>query len=123
MLLRRNVAVGSIETRERVRLTDRFLVRTDYGEVVVTINPDCTNALENDLLLLSEPSEADKTAFTMETPLRAFGAKVVDIIQTVGTGDFNPGGGMLEMMVKEKATSDLNKIERWARNNLKSSPD
>lgn len=115
-----SIASEPFRTRERVRLTDSFLVRTDYGEVVVTINPECTNALENDLLLLSAPSDADKASFTMETPLRAFGAKVVDIIQTVGTGDFNPGGGMLEMMVKEKATSDLNRIERWARINLKS---
>ncbi|HEX7004265.1 MAG TPA: hypothetical protein VF168_08765 [Trueperaceae bacterium] len=94
----------------------RYLVKTEYGDVVVAVNPECDNALESDLLLLSAPAEGAE--FGMETPLRAFGAKMVDIIRSVGTGDFDPGGSMLEMMIKEKATSDLNRIERWARDNL-----
>ena len=94
----------------------RYLIKTEYGDVVVAINPECENALENDLLLLSAPAEGE--SFPMETPLRAFGAKMVDIIRSVGTGGFDPGGSMLEMMIKEKATSDLNRIERWARENL-----
>lgn len=94
---------------------EKYLVKTDYGDVVVGINPRCSNALENDLLLLSAPEE--DAHFPMETPLRAFGAKMVDIIRSVGTGGFDPGGKMLEMMIKEKATSDLGRIERWAREN------
>ena len=94
---------------------EKYLVMTDYGDVVVSINPQCSNALENDLLLLSAPDEGEE--FRMETPLRAFGAKMVDIIRSVGTGGFDPGGNMLEMMIKEKATSDLGRIERWARDN------
>jgi hypothetical protein len=99
-------------------LKDRFLVRTDYGEVVVQVNEECRNALESDLLRLSAPSEADRAEFVMETPLRAFGAKMIDIIRSVGTGGFEPPAGVREMMIKEKATSDLNRIERWARDNL-----
>jgi hypothetical protein len=99
-------------------VADRFLVRTEYGEVVVQVNRECENALENDLLLLSAPTEADKAGFDVETPLRAFGAKMIDIIRTVGTGNFQPPAGVREMMIKEKATSDLNRIERWARDNL-----
>jgi hypothetical protein len=99
-------------------LTDRFLVRTDYGEVLVRVNPECGNALQNDLLLLSDPSEEEKAEFSMEVPLRAFGAKVIDIIQTVGTGGFEPAASVKEMMIKEKAASDLNRIERWAKGNL-----
>lgn len=99
-------------------MTDRFLVRTDYGEVLVQINPECQNALESDLLLLSEPSAEDMAGFSVEVPLRAFGAKVIDIIRSVGTGGFEPPESVKEMMIKEKATSDLNRIERWARANL-----
>ena len=95
-----------------------FLVRTEFGEVVVTVNPACENALESDLLLLSAPTEEELPNFQMTTPLRAFGAKMVDIIEAVGTGDFDPGERMRDMMVKEKATSDLKRIERWARDNL-----
>lgn len=97
---------------------DSFLVRTEHGEVVVRINPECRNALQNDLLLLSVPSEEEKQEFQMLTPLRAFGAKMVDIIQGVGTGDFDPGPRLRDMMIKEKATSDLKRIERWAKENL-----
>lgn len=95
---------------------ESYLVKTEYGDVVVSINPECSNALESDLLILSAPEEGAE--FRMETPLRAFGAKMVDLIRSVGTGGFDPGGSMLEMMIKEKATSDLNRIERWARDNL-----
>jgi hypothetical protein len=102
---------------ELISVAESFLVRTDYGEVVVRVNPRCDNALENDLLLLSSPSEPEKAQFTIETPLRAFGAKMIDIIRTVGTGSFDPGAGMREMLIKEKAASDLNRIERWARDN------
>jgi hypothetical protein len=100
---------------ELIRLSEKFLVKTDYGEVVVQVNPRCENALENDLLLLSSPTEQEKAEFVMETPLRAFGAKMIDIIRTIGTGRFDPGAGVREMLIKEKATSDLNRIERWAR--------
>lgn len=110
---------GRCREEELIGLKDRFLVRTDYGEVVVAINPHCSNALENDLLLLAAPSDDDRAEFAMETPLRAFGAKVIDIIRSVGTGDFDPGAGVREMMIKEKASSDLNRIERWARDNLR----
>lgn len=95
-------------------MKDRFLVKTDYGDVLVTVNPECTNALENDLLLLSDPTEGAQ-GIELETPLRAFGAKMIDIIEQVGTGGFDPGTKLREMMIREKATSDLNRIERWAR--------
>ncbi len=49
----------------------------------------------------------------MEVPLRAFAAKMVDIIEA--RGDDLPGGErMRRMMLQEKATADLKRIERWA---------
>ena len=97
---------------------ESYLVTTEHGEVVVSVNPECSNALEGDLLLLSAPGEEERASFEMVTPLRAFGAKMIDIIHTVGTGDFDPGPRMREMLIQEKATSDLNRIERWAREHL-----
>lgn len=93
----------------------KYLVKTDHGDVVVEINEACTNALQNDLLLLREATPENTHDLDMEVPLRAFGAKMVEIIEMVGTGEFAPSPKMREMMIKEKAAADLNRIERWAR--------
>ena len=98
-------------------LRNQYLVRTEYGPVVVTVNEECENALENDLILLHVPSPQELGQFEMETPLRAFAQKMIDIIQTVGTGSFDPGERMRDMLIQEKATSDLGRIERFARDN------
>ncbi len=95
----------------------KYLVKTDHGDVVVNINEACENALEPNLLVFAEPTPENTADIGVEVPLRAFGAKMVEIIDMVGTGDFSASPKMIEMMKKEKATSDLNRIERWAREN------
>jgi hypothetical protein len=100
---------------KRMRMNRRYLVKTDHGDVLVEINEACTNALQSDLLILQEATPENTRDLSMEVPLRAFGAKMVEIIEMVGTGDFTPSPKMREMMIKEKAAEDLNRIERWAR--------
>lgn len=96
-------------------MTTKYLVKTDHGDVVVEVDERCKNALEDGLLRLSHPTPDNTRGLEMEVPLRAFGAKMLDIIEGVGTGDFSASPKMLEMMVREKATSDLKRIERFAR--------
>ena len=50
-------------------------------------------------------------------PLRAFSAQVVDSLETVGTGDFKVDTKLLEVLKVEKATEELARIERWAKEN------
>jgi hypothetical protein len=98
-------------------MSQTYLVTTDYGDVLVRVNESCTNALEDDLLLLSQPTPEETAAAGYSTPLRAFSAKMVDIIEGVGTGDFRPEPKTLELLKKEKATEELTRIERWAKAN------
>ena len=91
-----------------------FLVTTDHGDVVVTVNGD-VDGLDPRLLALSMADEATARALPMATPLRAFAAKMVDLIEAQGLGAFAGGERMREMLVREKATADLKRIERFAR--------
>ena len=93
----------------------KYLVKTDYGDVLVTVNEACSNGLEEDLLLLEMATTENSQDITTEVPLRAFSAKMLDIIEIVGTEGVNMSDKMLEMMKQEKATSDLKKIERFAK--------
>jgi len=93
------------------RPDQRFLVVTEHGRVVVVVRGD-KDGLDPDLIDVR--SDADAGDLRMETPLRAFAAKMVDIVQAQG------GGGALSpalraMMVKEKAAEDLGRIARAAR--------
>ncbi len=99
-------------------MIDKYIVITDHGSVLVKVNMDRQNALETDLLSFERPTPENSRDVTMEVPLKAFGAKMVEIIQTIGVGDFAASPKMVEMMVREKATSDLNRIARWAKDNL-----
>lgn len=91
----------------------KFLVTTDHGEVLVRIDPD-KGGLEPDLLILEKP-DADNAADLRSTvPLRAFGAKMVELIEAQG-GDMPGGERLRQVLVREKASSDLNRIERWAK--------
>ena len=94
-----------------------YLVKTDHGDVLVEVNPSCTNALEKDLLVLHKPTTENTQGISMEVPLRAFSAKMVDIIEGVGTAEVDASPKLLEMMKEEKATSELSRIERWAKEN------
>lgn len=97
-------------------MSDRFVVRTEYGLVLVSVNPASSSGFDPDLLLLASADSA-AADIGMEVPLRAFAAKMVELIESVGTTDSGVPDSMLAMMVSEKATSDLRKIERWAREN------
>lgn len=96
-------------------MVDRYLVKTDHGDVLVKVNTAAANALDNDLLSFARPSPENSGGVAYEVPLRAFGAKMIEIIQTIGVGDMGASPKMVAMMIQEKATSDLNRIERWAR--------
>ncbi len=92
----------------------RFLVTTDHGDVVVEVRPDAAG-LDADLLRLRMADAATVQELPVATPLRAFAAKMVDIIEGQGLGGFTGGERMREMLVREKATADLHRIERFAR--------
>ncbi len=94
-----------------------YLVKTDHGDVLVEVNPACNNALEKDLLLFHKPTPDNTQDINMEVPLRAFSAKMVDIIEGVGTPNVDASPKLLAMMKEEKATEDLARIERWAKAN------
>lgn len=93
----------------------KYLVKTDHGDVLVTVNEACQNGLEEDLILLDMATADNSQDINTEVPLRAFSAKMLDIIEIVGTEGMNMSEKMLDMMKQEKATSDLRKIERFAK--------
>lgn len=92
----------------------KFLVRTDSGDVLVSVNGNASG-LDDDLILLEKAPENAAEELGMVTPLRAFGAKMVDLIEMAGTEALGGSASLREMMVKEKATQELNRIERFAR--------
>lgn len=93
--------------------TRRYLVRTSQADVVVVVNPDA-GGLDDDLFSFEAVTEANVADLTMTTPLTAFAAKVVDIIELHGTAEFGGSSKLLEMLVKEKATHELRRLERFA---------
>ena len=105
--------------RPEGELMTKYLVMTDHGDVVVSVNEACDNALQKDLFELHEPTPENTKDLEVEVPLRAFGAKVIEIIEKVGTGEASPSPKLRDMMIKEKATEDLARIERWARDRQK----
>lgn len=91
-----------------------FLIRTDSGDVLVTVR-EGASGLDDDFLQLEVAGQDAPDRFDMVTPLRAFGAKMLDLIEAAGTGDFAGSATMREMLIKEKATQDLKRIELFAR--------
>lgn len=92
----------------------RFLIKTNAGDVVVVVNPEA-GGLADDLFSLRPATEETVAGIGMTTPLSAFGAKVVDLIELHGTDDFTGSDALREMLVKEKATFELRRIERYAK--------
>jgi hypothetical protein len=90
----------------------RYLVATDHGDVVVEVN-EVDSGLDPNLFTLRAPESADADAFAV--PLRAFGAKVVDLVELMGLGELPGGERLRRMMVQERATEALRTIDRWAR--------
>jgi len=96
-------------------MADKYLVRTDHGDVMVTVNKASTSGLDPDLLQLARPTGENSGEIGLVVPLKAFAAKMLEIIDALGTGDFDPGPSLRRVMVAEKATAELKRIERWAR--------
>ncbi len=94
------------------RSDERFLVVTEFGRVLVVVRGDRA-ALDADLIDVRLDHDADDV--TLETPLRAFAAKMVDLLQARGTDDLGLSPSLRDLMVKEKAAEDLRRIERAAR--------
>lgn len=92
----------------------RYLVRTDSGDVIVTVTAG-VGGLDDALIQLERAPVGAAADFDMVTPLRAFGAKMVDIIELAGTEGFGGSATLREMLVKEKATQELKRIELFAR--------
>lgn len=95
-------------------MPESYLVATDHGDVVVQIN-DVATGLDPELFTLQAATAQNSAHLDTVVPLRAFGAKVLDIVELKGTGDLPGGDRLLRMMVQEKATQELRRIERWAR--------
>jgi hypothetical protein len=94
------------------RPDERYLVVTEHGRVLVVVRGD-KDGLDPDLIAVG--SDADAGDVALETPLRAFAAKMVDLVQARGEGAAALSPAMASMMVKEKAAEDLRRIERAAR--------
>lgn len=99
----------------------RFLVTTDHGDVLVRVMDD-RGGLDPEFLALETPDEANAGDLDSAVPLRAFGAKILEMIEMHG-GDMPGGPALQRMMIQEKASSDLNRIERWARDHATRSPE
>lgn len=94
-----------------------YLVLTDHGLVRVSAR-EGVDGLDPDFLDLTEPEPDEAIAAGREggsvVPLRAFGAKVLEWIE-IESVSFRGSDRLRRMMVQEKASSDLNRIERWAK--------
>lgn len=93
------------------RADERYLVVTEHGRVVVRVHGNRSGL---DAEFITVEGAASASDLTVETPLRAFAAKMVDLVQARA----EQGGlssALLAMMVKEKAAEDLARIERAAR--------
>ncbi|MDF1523416.1 MAG: hypothetical protein P1P87_11485 [Trueperaceae bacterium] len=96
------------------RADERFLVVTEHGRVLVVVRGD-KRALDADLLDVRRGDDPEAAGVAIETPLRAFAAKMIDLLVARGTDALPLSPAMRGLMVKEKAAEDLRRIERSAR--------
>jgi hypothetical protein len=96
------------------RATERYLVVTEHARVVVVVRGD-RSGLDADLIEVRAATPDEVEGIAMETPLRAFASKMVDLVVARGPGELEVSDTMLTMLVKEKAAEDLKRIERAAR--------
>lgn len=94
-------------------MAETYLIKTDHGDVVVTVEDDA-DGLDPELLSLAPASGDAADGIDMEVPLRAFAAKMLAIVERKA-GPTPGGDRMRRMLIQEKATADLRRIERWAR--------
>jgi hypothetical protein len=93
-------------------MPEQYLVVTDVGRVLVEINA-AAGSLDADFIHVREADGLED--LPMETPLRAFASKMVDLVQVHAKSPPGVSETLLAMMVKEKAAEDLGRIERAAR--------
>lgn len=93
---------------------EHYLVLTDHGRVVVRVRGD-RNGLDADFLEVLAPESAAAQELMMETPLRAFAGKMVDLIEGRAEVPAAWSASFRALMMKEKAAEDLTRIERGAR--------
>lgn len=98
-------------------MPEKYLIKTDHGDVVVTVN-DSAGGLDAELLSFARADADAVSGIDMEVPLRAFAAKMIAIVERK-TEDTPGGDRMRRMLVQEKATADLGRIERWAKEQSK----
>lgn len=98
------------------RVLRKFLVITDHGEVLVQFDAS-KGGLDPDLLILDRPNDENAADVVSTVPLRAFGAKMVELIEVQG-GNLPGSEKLRRLLIQEKASADLNRIERWAREHL-----
>jgi len=91
----------------------KYLVNTDFGNVVVAIN-EAASGLAPDLISLHPATPEHAAGLTIEVPLRAFAAKMLEIVESCGVGEVTTPS-LAAMMLREKATAELKRIERFAR--------
>ena len=96
----------------------RYLVKTNAGDVVVVVNP-AAGGLSDDLFSFEAVTQEALSQVDMTTPLSAFGSKVVDLIELHGTAEFTGSDALREMLIREKATLELRRIERFAKERAK----
>lgn len=94
-----------------------YLISTEHGDVLAELDETERNVLDGPLFKLSRPTAEAREDAPFEVPLRAFSAKVVDIIEGIGVGDFQAEPRVVELLKMEKATEELTRIERWAKAN------
>ncbi len=95
----------------------RYLISTEHGDVLAELDETPRNVLDGPLFKLSRPDAEARQGAPFEVPLRAFSAKMLDLIEELGTGDFRADPKLVELLKKEKATEELTRIERWAKAN------
>lgn len=96
------------------RADERFLVVTEHGRVLVVVRGG-KGPLEPDLLEVRRGDDPAAAGLALETPLRAFAAKMVDLLLARGADALPMSPALRDLMIQEKAAEDLRRIERAAR--------
>jgi hypothetical protein len=108
------VVIGS--SPEEVLMT-RYLVKTDYCDVLVTVTEH--DGLSPKLLSLEVPTRDNTAGLELEVPLRAFSATMVEIIKIRGVDLPGVSDAIRDLIVREKAAENLKTIEHWARKRVR----
>ena len=94
-------------------MAESYLIKTDHGDVIVRVADD-KDGLDAELLSFVDVTPETAEGIDVEVPLRAFAAKMIAIVERKA-GETPGGETMRRMLIQEKATADLRRIERWVR--------